>query len=147
MALTIPGIPFLGVSTLPIANNQVTASKYIDDSHITDFPRFKSIEQFIRKRRGCSASVYVPLYKDMHTKPSEIALTEPKPDSIHLDGAIAGMGNCCLQCTTSTIDLNHARYVYDQLNVLSPLVLALSAGTPYFKGKLSDWDVRWKVIS
>lgn len=89
----------------------------------------------------------ISLYKDVHTKASEIALTEPKPDWIHLDSAIAGMGNCCIQCTTSTIDLNNARYVYDQLNVLSHLVLALSASTPYFKEKLSDWGLRWKVIS
>ena len=58
-----------------------------------------------------------------------------------------GMGACCLQCTFSTKDFDHARYVYDQLNVLSPIFLALTAGTPFFKGKVADWDVRWNVIS
>jgi glutamate--cysteine ligase catalytic subunit len=37
--------------------------------------------------------------------------------------------------------------MYDQLNVLSPIMLALTAGTPFYKGKISDWDVRWKIIS
>lgn len=58
-----------------------------------------------------------------------------------------GMGNSCLQCTFSTKDFDHARYLYDQLNVLSPLILSLTAGTPFYKGKVSDWDVRWKIIS
>jgi glutamate--cysteine ligase catalytic subunit len=31
--------------------------------------------------------------------------------------------------------------------VLSPLFLALTAATPILKGKLSDWDVRWNIIS
>ena len=58
-----------------------------------------------------------------------------------------GMGLSCLQVTFSTKSLYHARYVYDQLNVLSPLFLAITAGTPFYKGKVSDWDARWNIIS
>ncbi len=58
-----------------------------------------------------------------------------------------GMGLCCLQCTFSTKSLDHARYIYDQLNALSPLFLALTAGSPFYKGKLADWDTRWNIIS
>lgn len=64
-----------------------------------------------------------------------------------MDAMAFGMGFCCLQCTFSTKSFDHARYVYDQYNVLSPIFLALTAGSPIFKGKLSDWDVRWNVIS
>jgi glutamate--cysteine ligase catalytic subunit len=64
-----------------------------------------------------------------------------------MDAMAFGMGACCLQCTFSTKCFDHARYVYDQLNVLSPIFLALTAGSPFFKGKVSDWDVRWNVIS
>ena len=63
-----------------------------------------------------------------------------------MDAMAFGMGCCSLQCTFSTKNLDHARYVYDQLNVLSPIFLALTAGSPFFKGKVSDWDVRWNVI-
>lgn len=57
-----------------------------------------------------------------------------------------GMGNSSLQVTFSTKNLDHARYVYDQLNVLSPIFLAMTAGSPFFKGKVSDWDARWNVV-
>jgi glutamate--cysteine ligase catalytic subunit len=63
-----------------------------------------------------------------------------------MDAMAFGMGSSCLQVTFSTKCLDHARYVYDQLNVISPILLALTAGTPFYKGKVSDWDVRWKII-
>jgi glutamate--cysteine ligase catalytic subunit len=37
--------------------------------------------------------------------------------------------------------------MYDQLAVLAPIMLALTAATPIFKGRLSDIDARWTVIS
>jgi glutamate--cysteine ligase catalytic subunit len=37
--------------------------------------------------------------------------------------------------------------MYDQLAVLSPIMMAMTAATPIFKGRLSDIDVRWTVIS
>lgn len=57
-----------------------------------------------------------------------------------------GMGVSCLQCTFSTQNLNHARYIYDQFHIISPLMLAVTAGTPFHKGKVSNWDARWKII-
>lgn len=57
-----------------------------------------------------------------------------------------GMGMSCLQCTYSTKNLNHARYLYDQMNVLSPLMLALTAATPFHKGKIGIYDARWKIL-
>lgn len=57
-----------------------------------------------------------------------------------------GMGMACLQCTFSTKNLDHARYVYDQLHILSPLMLAVTAGTPFYKGKIANWDARWKPL-
>lgn len=43
--------------------------------------------------------------------------------------------------------MSEARQLYDQLAILSPLMLALSAATPIYRGYLSDIDVRWNVIS
>ena len=88
-----------------------------------------------------------PIFHDKNTKEEELALTEPKPGFIHMDAMAFGMGGCSLQCTFSTKNLDHARYVYDQLNVLSPIFLALTAGAPFYKGKISDWDVRWNIIA
>jgi Glutamate-cysteine ligase len=58
-----------------------------------------------------------------------------------------GMGCCCLQLTFQARDVGESRYMYDQLAVLSPIMLALSAATPIFRGRLADTDVRWDVIS
>lgn len=40
-----------------------------------------------------------------------------------------------------------SRYLHDQLAIVSPLLLALSAATPIHKGTLTNKDVRWGVIS
>lgn len=37
--------------------------------------------------------------------------------------------------------------MYDQLAVLSPVMLALTAATPVLKGRLVDTDVRWDTIA
>lgn len=99
-----------------------------------------------RLRRGSNPQINVPIFQDKNTNAAELSLTEPDPEYIHMDSMVFGFGNSCLQCTFSTKSLDHARYVYDQLNVISPILLALTAGTPFHKGKVSDWDVRWKII-
>lgn len=63
-----------------------------------------------------------------------------------MDAMAFGMGMSCLQCTFSTKNLDHARYLYDQMHVISPFMLAVSAGTPFYKGKIAKWDVRWKTL-
>lgn len=44
-------------------------------------------------------------------------------------------------------DVDESRYMYDQLAVLSPVMLALTAATPVLKGRLVDTDVRWNTIA
>ena len=90
--------------------------------------------------------IKVPIFKDKNTNLTESSYMEPYPGYIYMDAMAFGMGMCCLQCTFSTKDINHARYLYDNLHVISPMFLALTAGTPILKGKLSDWDVRWNII-
>ena len=31
--------------------------------------------------------------------------------------------------------------------MISPIFLALTAGAPFYKGKVSDWDARWNIIA
>lgn len=52
----------------------------------------------------------------------------------------------CLQMTFGTPNLSTARFLYDQMAVLAPIFLALSAATPMLRGWLSDYDARWKVL-
>jgi glutamate--cysteine ligase catalytic subunit len=37
--------------------------------------------------------------------------------------------------------------MYDQLAVMAPIMMALTASTPILKGRLADTDARWGVIS
>ena len=59
-------------------NNNITQSKYIDDNHITNHPRFETFTRSIRMRRGETVEILVPIYEDKNTKVEELALTEPK---------------------------------------------------------------------
>lgn len=72
---------------------------------------------------------------------------EGKENNIYMDAMGFGMGCCCLQCTFQCCNINEARFFYDQLAVMSPIMLALTAATPIFKGLLADIDARWNIIS
>jgi glutamate--cysteine ligase catalytic subunit len=56
-------------------------------------------------------------------------------------------GCCCLQITFQAKDVDESRFMYDQLAVLAPIMMALTASTPILKGRLADTDCRWGVIS
>lgn len=64
-----------------------------------------------------------------------------------MDSLLFGLGMSSIQCTFSTKNIDHARYIYDQFNILSPIFLSLTAGTPFYKNKISTWDTRWIVAS
>jgi len=58
-----------------------------------------------------------------------------------------GMGCCCLQITFQGKDIDESRFMYDQLAVVAPIMMALTASTPILKGRLADTDCRWGIIS
>ena len=66
---------------------------------------------------------------------------------IYIDAMGFGMGACCLQTTYQAPDMDSARYLYDSLANFTSVLLALSAGSPFWKGYVSDWDTRWEVVS
>merc|ERR1719401_559561 len=43
--------------------------------------------------------------------------------------------------------LSESRHLYDQLAPLTPVLLALTAATPFLRGWICDDDVRWSQIS
>jgi Glutamate-cysteine ligase len=67
--------------------------------------------------------------------------------AIHMDAMAFGMGNSCLQITFQAKDIEESRFMYDQLAVMAPIMMALTAATPILKGRLADTDARWGVIS
>lgn len=66
---------------------------------------------------------------------------------IYMDAMCFGMGMNCVQATFSCRTLSDARYLYDQLIVMAPLLLSLTAATPFFRGCVAATDTRWDVIS
>jgi len=96
------------------------------------------------------------LFSNQNLQPSfngEVAATVASEDkesiraSIHMDAMAFGMGCCCLQITFQAKDIDESRFIYDQLAVLAPVMMALSASTPILKGRLADTDCRWGIIS
>jgi len=66
---------------------------------------------------------------------------------IYMDAMAFGMGSCCLQITFQAKNVDEGRRMYDQLSPLGPIMLALTAATPMYKGFLADTDARWNQIS
>ena len=58
-----------------------------------------------------------------------------------------GMGLSCLQLTFQSCGLYEAEMLYDQLTPMCPIMLAMTASTPFFRGYLTDVDCRWDIIS
>jgi len=67
--------------------------------------------------------------------------------SIHMDAMAFGMGCCCLQITFQATDMDESRFLFDQLAVMAPIMMALTASTPVLRGRLADTDCRWGIIS
>lgn len=67
--------------------------------------------------------------------------------AIHMDAMAFGMGCCCLQITFQAKDMDESRFMYDQLAVMAPIMMALTASTPFLRGRIADTDARWGVIS
>lgn len=139
--------------------NDASHSMFFPDAYINSHARFKTLTQNIRERRGSKIYINVPMFLDEHTQPLQLdtntalfpqALAETphyRSDAIHLDAMGFGMGCCCLQITFQAREINEARQLYDQLAVLCPIMIALTASTPIFRGILADLDSRWNIIS
>lgn len=66
--------------------------------------------------------------------------------TINIGHAVDSWGGCALQATFSAHNLQEACQLHDQLIPLGPLMLALSAATPIYKGRLVTTDTRWKAM-
>lgn len=116
------------------------SSRYVPDELVSSRSRYTSLESNARARRGKPMSVKLPMYRDSNT-------TLVPGNAIDLEGTIFGPGACGLQVTMETKDVREACEMHDQLCVLGPIMLALTASTPIFRGYLADVDARWNTIS
>jgi len=140
--LSMGNFPRLGVGictypNFPV-NGPIAQSEYLSDEIINHHPRFAALTKNIRARRKKNVSSRVPIFQDKYTT---------KISPIEMDAMAFGMGCSCLQVTFQARNLDEARHLTDQLAILTPLFMALTAGTPFFKGYISDWDARWNIIA
>ncbi|KAL8876794.1 MAG: hypothetical protein Q9198_005075, partial [Flavoplaca austrocitrina] len=151
---TIPEYPSLGPQL---------KSQFISDETTTQRTRYISTAKNIRARRHRKVQINVPIFRDektpwpfhdpsvnynLHTYPED---DEPrkgaaKPNHIYMDAQPFGSGTCCLQVTLQARNIDEARQLYDRLIPLAPIMLALTAATPIYKGFLADTDARWNTL-
>nr|XP_031544503.1 glutamate--cysteine ligase catalytic subunit isoform X2 [Vicugna pacos] len=134
---TITSFPRLGCPgfTLPEfrprpVEGGASKSLFFPDEAINKHPRFSTLTRNIRHRRGEKVVINVPIFKDKNTPSPFIetfaeddeAAKAAKPDHIYMDAMGFGMGNCCLQVTFQACSISEARYLYDQLATICPIV-------------------------
>ncbi|VDD93461.1 unnamed protein product [Enterobius vermicularis] len=158
-ALGTPGFLYPPADPHPEDESGAGRSIFFPDEGIySGHPRFRNLVRNIRGRRGEKVAINVPIFHDKNTPSPYIedfskmkdggeAMRAAKPDHIYLDHMGFGMGCCCLQVTFQATNVDEARWLYDQLTPITPVVLALSAATPVFRSRLADVDCRWGIIS
>ena len=127
-----------------LAKNVLSQSEYFVDDMICDHPRYPALTKNVRLRRVELPQMTAAIFKDHYTDMDSVLPGEKLPGQIHLDAF--GSAMCSLQVTFGVSCLSEARWLYDQFHVFTPLWLALSASTPFIKGKLLDSDTRWELV-
>ncbi|KAJ6114450.1 hypothetical protein N7486_000228 [Penicillium sp. IBT 16267x] len=139
-------------------------SQFVPDEIANPHIRFPTLAANIRSRRGRKVELNVPIFKDQNTpspfkdptvnydlhlwpEDDDVRNGAVKDDHVYMDAMAFGMGSCCLQITFQAKNMTEGRRLYDQLSPLGPILLALTAATPIYKGFLVDTDVRWNQIS
>ncbi|KAI2473154.1 GCS-domain-containing protein [Annulohypoxylon bovei var. microspora] len=163
---TFPRLGVPGVFTDPYypASGSKLRSQFVPDEIANPHIRFPTLAANIRWRRGKKVQVNVPVFHDektpnpwkdptvnydLHNWPEDDDVRNgAAPDNfIHMDAMAFGMGSCCLQITFQAKNITEGRRMYDQLSPIGPIMLALTAATPIYKGFLADTDIRWNQIS
>lgn len=141
---------FTAPEYLPTPENELSAARSLyfpDEAIYPGHPRFKNLTRNIRMRRGEKVQIKLKVFKDENTVLPVEGAPEGEPDVVHLDAMGFGMGCCCLQLTFQACNIEEARTLYDQLTPLCPIMLALTAASPAYRGYLTESDCRWNVIS
>ncbi|KAI9795989.1 MAG: Zn finger-containing GTPase- Activating Protein for ARF [Piccolia ochrophora] len=139
-------------------------SQFVPDEIANPHIRFPTLAANIRARRGRKVEINVPVFRDVKTpwpfkdptvnydlhkypEDDDVRNGAAKENCIYMDAMGFGMGSCCLQITFQAKNIIEGRRLYDQLSPLGPIMLALTAATPIYKGFVADTDVRWNQIS
>ncbi|KAA1063774.1 hypothetical protein PGTUg99_000151 [Puccinia graminis f. sp. tritici] len=155
--VTLTSFPRLGAPqgfTVPYEApcGSVAQSLYLPDDVINQHIRFPTLTRNIRKRRGSKVAIFVPVFPDLNTPKPFRDPTVPAvpPETSVAPGALPSplangdrFPNGTEKIAIPVIPDNS---IYLDAMV-APIMMALSAAAPIFKGFLSDVDCRWDVIS
>lgn len=166
--VTLTTFPRLGTKNdtcpyFPVSGERLR-SQFLPDEIANPHIRFPTLAANIRSRRGRKVEINVPIFNDEHTsvpfrdptvnydlrkwpEDDDVRNGAAKDNHIYMDAMAFGMGSCCLQITFQAKNITEGRRLYDQLSPMGPIMLALTAATPIYKGFLADTDVRWDQIS
>lgn len=120
--------------------------------------RITTVVRNLHHNKGGKFHATVPIFRDKNTPwpwrdptASEEDLVNAGEDDatlnrIYMDTVAFGATGCSLQVTMQAPDQEAGRRLYDNLIPLAPILLALTAGTPIFRGFLSDVDTRWSAF-
>ncbi|XP_069956641.1 glutamate--cysteine ligase [Cherax quadricarinatus] len=165
VVLSLTNFPRMGCEdftyppSCPDPTSGVSRSLFFPEAAITQsHPRFKTLTRNIRERRKEKVAINVPIFIDLKTpRPFVEDLSKygddgssaaaAKEDHVYMDAMGFGMGCSCLQMTFQACNINEAKVLYDHLTPLCPVMLALTAASPVYRGYLTDVDCRWDVIS
>ncbi|KAK3088140.1 hypothetical protein FSP39_015291 [Pinctada imbricata] len=161
--LSLTSFPRTGCPNFTVPEHKPTPTSgasrslfYPDEVIFPGHPRFRTLTRNIRERRKEKVAINIPLYMDEKTKAVEDltplgddgeSQMAAKPENIYMDCMGFGMGCSCLQVTFQACNIQEAMRLYDELTPLCPIMLALSAASPIYRGRLADIDARWSVIS
>ena len=146
------------------SKTQIQRSQFLLDVVMAPFPRYRALAANIRSRRKRKPAINIPVYRDQKTQwpfqdptvdyelhiwpeDDEVRNGAVEENCVYLDSVFSGTCCCSLQVTMQASDIDQARWLYDQLIPLGPVMLALTAATPIFKGHLTDVDVRWRQFA
>ncbi|KAI0268852.1 glutamate-cysteine ligase catalytic subunit [Gloeopeniophorella convolvens] len=139
-------------------------SLFLPEQITNPHARFPTLTANIRRRRKSKVAINLPIYIDERTPRPFVDPTIPwhrnvfseDPearngaaliDHIYMDAMGFGMGCCCLQLTFQCCNIEQSRRMYDALIPIGPIMLALTAASPLWRGYLADVDCRWNVIA
>ena len=154
--ISLTCFPLLGCTNFtyphhnPVDLSNRLTSLFFSDEIIYDNPLLKGLYRCRVARIDRKPEINVPIYKDKNTLSpfiEELPNREmSKPDHIFMDHHGFALGCCCIQVTFQCESLEQTCHLYDQLTPLGPIIMALSASSPIWRGYLSEIDCRWNVF-
>jgi len=128
-----------------VKTNQWIGSKFSPDILFAPKMRYYSHGKKTNLRRREPVVFDVPIWKDKNSK-FEVSEEFPRPGFITLDNVtIDSTAIANLQATFGTKNLSAARYLHDQMHILTPLTYALTAASPIMSGRLLDSDCHYLI--